>query len=72
MIGDKRLNMPGTIEDTKEIYKYFGLYMGNTNLTLLSNAERLAYLNNEVYDRLHMRPMKYQAKRGESEFLNER
>ncbi|MDD5065019.1 MAG: hypothetical protein PHQ35_09730 [Phycisphaerae bacterium] len=71
MIGDKRLDMPETLNDAIDIIDSFGMENGRVNI-VLHNARRLVEINNEVYDRLHMRPMKYQAKRGEPEFLNER
>lgn len=54
MLGDKRLEMPKTIEDAKKIFHEFVLITACTDeQVLFGNACRIFELNNEVYAKLH-------------------
>jgi hypothetical protein len=55
MIGDNRLDMPETLAEAIGIILNFGLVYCSIEKDehTMFNANKLAYLNNEVYDKLH-------------------
>lgn len=66
MIGDKKLEMPFTVKEAREIYKYFRIeyhMVGPAADNFFPNANRLVELNNEVYDKLQMCVMHYKVTR---------